>query len=117
MPKPSRNRLAALVLAVALVVLIVAPLILNAPNPLGLLAAGLVALGFWGAWQGGEEGRRIGLAVSGAGLLVSLLWFVLASDGFGEGAAWWDDMLEALVLAVAFLAAVILLWRPQRVSQ
>jgi hypothetical protein len=111
LPRIARNRLAAVALAVASLVLLLAPVVLDAPNPLAPPAAGLVALGALGAWHGGKKGRRIGLAVSAAGLLVSLLWFGLASDGFGQGAAWWDDMLEAGILAAAFLTSVVLLWR------
>lgn len=110
LPNPWRHRLAALVLGVAIAVLLLAPIMLDAPNPLALLAAAFVALGCWGAWRGDEAGRRSGLAVSAAGFVVSVLWFLLASDGFGKGAAWLDDMVEALILALAFLIAAVLLW-------
>jgi hypothetical protein len=33
----------------------------------------------------------------------------IASDGFGQGTPWWDDMIEAGVLAAAFLVAAILI--------
>lgn len=103
--------LAALSLAVAIVVLIVTPMILDAPNSLATLAAVIVAVGGGGALLGGQWGRRIALAVSWAGLLVSALWLWLASDGFGKGTPWWDDMVEAVILAAAFLVAALLLWR------
>ena len=88
-PKRAQQRaLAALSLAVAVVVLIVTPMMLDAPNPLAPLAAVVVAVGCGGALLGGQWGKRIALAVSWAGLLVSALWLFLASNGFGKGTPW-----------------------------
>lgn len=111
-PKRAQQRawLAAFSLAVAVVVLIVTPMMLDAPNPLAPLAAVVVAVGCGGALLGGHWGKRIALAVSLIGLLVSALWLVFASNGFGTGTPWWDDLIEAGILAAAFLVAAILLW-------
>lgn len=111
LPKRAQEKLAALPLAVAAVVLIVTPIVLDAPNPLGPLSAVIVSVGCAGALLGGRWGRRFASAVSWAGLLVSVLWLWLAGDGFGQGIPWWDDVIEAVVLAVAFLVAASLLWR------
>jgi peptidoglycan/LPS O-acetylase OafA/YrhL len=106
---PKKAALAALALAVAVVVLIVAPLLLDAPNPLAPLVAVVVAVGSGGALLGGESGRLVASAVSWTGLLASALWLFLASNGFGKGTPWWDDVIEAAILAAAFLVAAILL--------
>lgn len=111
-PKRPQKRaaLAALSLAVAVVVLIVTQMILDAPNPVAPLAAVVVAAGCGGALLGGQWGKRIALTVSWAGLALSALWLVFASNGFGKGTPWWDDLIEAAILAAAFLVAAILLW-------
>jgi hypothetical protein len=102
--------LAALSLAVAAVVLIVTPMVIAAPNPLEPVAAVVVAVGCAGALLGGQWGNRIAVTVSWAGLALSALWLVFATDGFGKGTPWWDDLIEAAVLAAALYVAAILPW-------
>ncbi len=112
-----RSRLtAALSLAVAVVVIVVSPMLLDAPNPLSTPAAVIVAVGCGGALLGGRGAEWVALAVSVAGLVLSVLWLWLASDGFGQGTPWWDDIVEAAILAAAFLVALafLLLARRQR---
>jgi hypothetical protein len=110
---PDRARLlsliAAVTLGVAVGVIVVTPVILAAPTPLSTPSAAVVAIGCVGASAGGHRGRRIALAVAVAGLVLSSLWLLLASDGFGLGTPWWDDMVEAAILAGLFLVALILL--------
>ena len=100
---------AALSLAVAVVVIVVAPMLLAAPNPLSMPAALVVAIGCGAAVIGGRGGTWVALAVSVVGLVLSALWLWQASSGFGKGTPWWDDMAEAAILAVAFLMAVVVL--------
>lgn len=114
--KRDQHELATLPLTVAVVVLIVTPMVLEAPNSLAPLAAVVVAVGCAGALLGGQGGRWIAQAVSWTGLLVSGLWLFLASNGFGKGTPWWDDVIEASILAAAFLVAALLLWNPRRVT-
>lgn len=101
--------LAAIALAVGVVVIVVTPQILEAPNALAAPSALVVAIGSGGAGMGGRTGRRVGLAVSVTGLVLSGLWLWLAGDGFGLGAAWVDDMVEAAILVAAFVVATGLL--------
>lgn len=101
--------LAGLALAVAVIVILVTPTILAAPNSLAAPSALMVAVGCGAALAGGRWGRRIGLAVSACGLILSGLWLLLASDGFGLGAGWVDDMVEAAILVALFLPAAALL--------
>jgi len=98
--------LAALSLAVGVVVIMAAPELLAAPNALAAPSALVVAIGCGGAAFGGTTGRRIGLAVSVAGLVLSGLWLWMATDGFGLGSAWIDDMVEAAILVVTFVVAI-----------
>ena len=101
--------LAAIVLAVGAVVIVITPRILEAPNALAAPSALVVAIGSGGAGIGGRTGRRVGLAASVTGLVLSGLWHWLARDGFGLGPAWVDDMVEAAILVVAFVVATGLL--------
>lgn len=101
--------IAALPLAVAVVVIVVSPMLLESPNALSTPAALVAAIGCGGALLGGRGGERIALAVSGLGFVVSASWLWLASDGFGKGTPWWDDVVEAAILATAFLVAAVLL--------
>ena len=100
---------AALALSVAVVVIVVTPMLLEASNPLSMPAALVVAIGCGGAVIGGRGGTGIALAVSVVGLVLSALWLWLASSGFGKGTPWWDDMAEAAILAAAFLTAAVVL--------
>src|SRR5688500_6199958 len=103
-----RTRVAALLLAAATVVIVVAPILLDAPNPFALPAV-LVHAGASGAAVfGGNRGRTGALVVSVAGLLLTVLWAWAAASGFGKGSPWWDDLIEASVLAVLFLLAAVL---------
>lgn len=107
--RPALSILGAAALGVAVVVILVTPGILDAPNALAAPSALVVAIGAGGAAVGGRTGRRIGLAISVCGLVLSALWLWLASDGFGLGAPWVDDMIEAAILVVAFVVATALL--------
>jgi hypothetical protein len=108
---------AALALLIAVVVIVVTPMLLNAPNPLSTPAAVVVAIGCGGAVIGGRGGTWVALAVSVVGLVLCALWLWQASSGFGKGTPWWDDMVEAAVLVAAFLlAAVVLLLARRRRS-
>jgi hypothetical protein len=100
--------LAAVVLVIAVVVIVVTPQILAAPNPLSTPSAFIVAIAAAAALAGGRWGRRIAVGLSAAGLLLSGLWYWFATDGFGKGTPWYDDMAEAAILAAAFLAAIVL---------
>lgn len=100
--------LAAIVLAIAVVVIVVTPQILAAPNPLSTPSAFIVAIAAAAALAGGRWGRRIAVVLSAAGLLLSVLWYGFATNGFGKGTPWYDDMAEAAILAAAFLAAIVL---------
>jgi hypothetical protein len=108
-PRRALSLLAAVSLAVAVVVIVAAPQILAAPNALAAPSALVVAIGCGGAAIGGTIGRRIGLAVSVTGLVLSGLWLWMATDGFGLGSAWIDDMVEAAILVVTFVVAISLL--------
>lgn len=101
--------IAALSLAAAVVVIVVTPMILDWPNPLAAPAALIVALGCGGALLGGRGGELVALVIGALGLALSALWLWLASDGFGKGTPWWDDVVEAAILLVAFLVAVVAL--------
>jgi hypothetical protein len=116
---PSRilDGLAAIALAIAVVVIVVTPQILAAPNPLSTPSAFIVAIAAAAALAGGRWGRRIAVGLSAAGLLLSALWYWLASDGFGTGTPWYDDMAEAAILVVAFLAAIVLLTFARRAAR
>jgi hypothetical protein len=103
------DAVAAVALAVAVVVIVVTPVYLAAPNPLSTPSAVVVAIGGVALLIGGRWGRRIALLVSVAGLVLSGLWYWLATDGFGKGTPWYDDMAEAAILAGAFLVAIVLL--------
>jgi hypothetical protein len=107
--RPALSLLAGLALAVAVVVILVTPGILEAPNALAAPSAIVVAIGSGAAFVGGRTGRRVGIAVSVSGLVLCALWLWFASDGFGLGAPWVDDMLEAAILVVAFVVATALL--------
>ena len=102
---------AALSLAAAVVVIVVSPMILEWPNPLSTPAALIVAVGCGGALLGGRGGESVAFAISVLGLVLSALWLWLASDGFGKGTPWWDDIVEAAILVAAFLVAVVALVR------
>ena len=86
------------------------------PNLPATPAAVIVAIGCAGALLGGRGGRRIALVVSFSGLLLSILWLWFASNGFGKGTPWWDDMVQAGILAAAFLVAAIFLLLARRHS-
>jgi ABC-type Na+ efflux pump permease subunit len=103
------RQVAALSLAAAVVVIVVTPMILEWPNPLSTPAAVVVAIGCGGALTGGRGGERVAMAISAAGLVLSALWLWLASDGFGKGTPWWDDIAEAAILVMAFLVAIVAL--------
>jgi hypothetical protein len=49
-------------------------------------------------------------------LLLTVLWAWAAASGFGKGSPWWDDLIEASVLAVLFLLAAVLLVLGRRES-
>ena len=107
---------AALSLAAAVVVILVTPMVLEWPNPLSTPAALIVASGCGGTLLGHRAGELVALVISALGLVLSVLWLWLASDGFGKGTPWWDDIVEAAILVVAFLvaAAALLLARRRR---
>lgn len=109
--------LAAIALSVAVVVILVTPGILAAPNPLSTPSAFVVAVAAAASLTGERWGRRISLALSVAGLVLSGLWYWLATDGFGKGTPWYDDMAEAAILAVAFLIAIVLLELARRTER
>jgi hypothetical protein len=92
--------------AIAVIVIVASPIVLAAPNPLSTPSAIVAATGFVGALAGGRWGRRVAVLVGLAGLALSGLWFVFALNGFGKGTPWWDDVVEAGILTVAFLAAL-----------
>ncbi len=108
--------IAALALAIAVIVIVVTPVILEAPNSLSTPTAMITGIGCAGALLGGRGGRTTALVVSIAGLLLNILWFLLASGGFGKGTPWVDDMVEAGILAAAFLVAAVLLLIARRSS-
>lgn len=98
---------AASLLGVAGVVLIATPLVLDAPNPFGLLL-GLVTIGV--SISVLSATRWVGpAAFSAIGLVGCTLWALLALDGFGKGTIWWDDLIEAISLAVLFGGALLAL--------
>jgi hypothetical protein len=105
---------AALALAAAVVVIVVTPMILEWPNPLSTPAALIVAIGCGGALLGGRGGELVALTISTLGLVTSALWLWLASDGFGKGTPWWDDIVEAAILVAAFLVAIVFLLLARR---
>jgi hypothetical protein len=105
---------AALSLLVAVVVVVVSPILLDFPNPLSTPAAVVVAIGCAGTLAGGRRGEGVALVVSVGGLVLSVLWLWLASDGFGKGTPWWDDIVEAGALAAALLVAALSLLLARR---
>ena len=94
-------------LELAGIVLIVAPFLLNAPNAIGL-EVGIVSV-LIGVGVGFGQLRTVAVVWSAVGLGASLIWGVLALDGFGVGTPWWDDVVEAVVLASIFAGALITL--------
>ena len=109
--------LAAIALSIAVVVIVVTPTILASPNPLSTPSAFIVGVAAAAALIGERWGRRIAFGLSIAGLVLSALWYWFATDGFGKGTPWYDDMAEAAILAVAFLAAVVLLELARRADR
>lgn len=109
--------LAAIALSAAVVVIVVTPVILAAPNPLSTPSAVIVGVAAAAALVGGRWGRRIASAIAVTGSVLSALWFWVATDGFGKGTPWYDDMAEAAVLAVSFLGAVVLLEAARRADR
>lgn len=109
--------LAAIALSAAVVVIVVTPEILASPNPLSTPSAVIVGVAAAAALVGGRWGRRIAMSLSIAGLVLSGLWYWLATDGFGKGTPWYDDMAEAAILAVAFLVAIVLLELARRAAR
>ena len=101
--------LAAAALVTCVVVIIVTPVYLDSPNVLSTPSALVVGIGAAAAFAGGRSGIRIGLLISVVGLVSSVAWLWLAMDGFGKGAPWVDDMIEAGVLSGLFIAAIALL--------
>lgn len=89
-------------------------MLLNAPNPLSTPAAVVVAIGCVGAVMGGRGGTWVAYAVSVVGLVLCALWLWQASSGFGKGTPWWDDMVEAAILAAGSLVAAATLLRARR---
>jgi hypothetical protein len=99
--------IAAGLLIVAGLVLVMAPLILNAPNPPGTaLGVATVVVGMVLAVS---RLRTLPAIWSAVGFAGSVLWALLALGGFGQGTVWWDDVIEASVLAVLFGGALFLL--------
>ena len=92
--------------------LIVAPYLLNAPNAIGL-EVGIVSV-LMGVGVGFGQLRTVALVWSAVGLGASLIWAVFALDGFGVGTPWWDDLVEAVVLAAIFAGALIALVKARR---
>ena len=89
------------------IVLIATPYLLNVPNAIGLtlgIVSVLIGLGF-----GAGQLWTVALVWSAIGLGASVIWAVLALDGFGIGTPWWDDVVEAVVLAAIFAGALIIL--------
>ena len=101
--------MAAAALATGLVVIIVTPVYLDAPNVLSAPSAAIVGIGAAAAFAAGSRGIRIGLLISVLGLMLSAAWLWLAIDGFGKGVQWVDDMIEAGILSGLFIAAIALL--------
>ena len=99
--------IAAGLLELAGIVMIVAPLVLNAPNADGLDAGILSVL--MGVGVGFGQLRTVALVWSAIGLGASVIWAVLALGGFGVGTPWWDDAIEAVVLTATFAGALIAL--------
>jgi hypothetical protein len=111
------ERTAAVILAAATVVILGAPILLDAPNFLALPAAAFAAWGAIGALFAGKPGRRLALAVSLLGATMSALWGLGASNGFGKGTPWWDDLAEATILLILFAgSAIVLMRRPSAVG-
>jgi hypothetical protein len=108
-----RDRIAGLLLVAAVAVILIAPVVIGEPNPLAGPAALVAAVGAVCAWSGGSVGRKVSIAICIAGFVFSAVWLGFASSGFGKGVAWWDDMLEAGILAACFLVSAVLLW-PRR---
>ena len=105
----SASLLAAAALGAGVVVIIVTPVYLDSPNVLSVPSAMVVGIGAAAALAGGRWAIRIGLLISVLGLMLSAVWLWLAKDGFGKGAPWVDDMMEAGILSGLFLAAMVLL--------
>ena len=89
------------------IVLIVTPYLLNAPNAIGL-AVGIVSV-LIGLGVAGGQLWTVAVVWSAIGLGASVIWALLALSGFGLGTPWWDDVVEAVVLAALFAGALIAL--------
>jgi hypothetical protein len=109
-----RQRLVALLLGAAAIVLVMAPALVGDPNPLAFPAAMVVAAAAAVGVMGGIRARRFVLAVAVGGAALSALWLWGASNGFGKGVPWWDDLAEAGILVAIFLAASLFLAQSMR---
>jgi hypothetical protein len=107
----------ALALGFAVAVILAAPEIVGDPNVLAVPSAGVVAIGCIAAFFGGRWTRRTATTISALGLVLTTLWLWLALDGFGKGTPWWDDVIEAAILFVAFLVALLGLFAGRRLLQ
>ena len=106
--------LAAGLLVLAGIFLIATPYLLGGPNAIGL-ALGVVSLSI-GIGLGAGHLSTVALVWSALGLSASVIWAALALDGFGVGSPWWDDVLEAVVLAAIFAGASITLILARRAT-
>jgi hypothetical protein len=89
------------------IVLIATPYLLGVPNAIGLalgVLSVLIGLGY-GAGHLSTAAR----AWSAVALGASVIWAALALEGGGLGSPWWDDVIEAVVLAAIFAGTLITL--------